>query len=55
MGDALGIAQHHDGITGTSAEFVRDDYEYMILKKSREGKKVYEQYVEEVLRETTGI
>jgi hypothetical protein len=55
MADGLGVVQHHDGITGTEAEYVQEDYKYLMRKKSTATKKVYQKYVKEVLRETTGI
>ena len=45
MQDAMGIFQHHDAVTGTSKQFVADDYVYRLSKAMDENKKTYSKLI----------
>ena len=45
MFDALGIAQHHDAITGTGVQAVADDYAHRLFEAMEANKKTYSQVI----------
>jgi len=40
MKEAMGVMQHHDAITGTSKQFVMDDYIRILHRGSQECRKI---------------
>jgi len=47
MLDSIGIAQHHDSVTGTSKEGVAGDYSSRFYKAMEENNKVYGELIAE--------
>lgn len=44
--DILAVVQHHDGITGTEAEYVTMDYSTNLAKAFTKSKKLYSDLIE---------
>ena len=51
MMDAIGVAQHHDAITGTAKQAVSNDYSSMLHKALKSNEITYAK----VLKERLGI
>ena len=47
IGDALGIMMHHDAITGTSRQFVADDYNLILSKAEKIVMDVYKTLIKQ--------
>lgn len=55
MLDALGIFQHHDAITGTSKQFVADDYVDRLHKAMNINNQVYREQVKKIIELNYGF
>jgi len=51
----MGVMQHHYAITGTSAQFVTEDYQYHLAKAMSENNVVYYKELANRLLQDTGI
>jgi len=55
MFDSMGVAQHHDAITGTGTQEVDRDYNYRIQSAMDKSNVVYKRELEEALLRHTGV
>lgn len=55
MLDRIGVAQHHDGITGTGKQAVADDYSWRVSTGIDHNTKVYSQEIASRVEKLTGI
>ena len=55
MLDALGIAQHHDGVSGTAKQHVADDYNFRLYTAMNQNNAVYTNLVEQIVERTTTV
>jgi hypothetical protein len=53
--DILSVVQHHDGITGTSAEFVVMDYSTSLARAFDKSSKAYQQQILTQLHRQSGV
>ena len=53
--DAMGVMQHHFAITGASAQFVTEDYQYHLSKAMNENNGLYHKELANRLLQETGI
>jgi len=55
MLDPLGIAQHHDAITGTETEYVAHDYSARLSKGMKTSQSIYKAEVADKIKNFYGI
>lgn len=55
MFDAMGVYQHHDGITGTAMQHVADDYTRRLKEGMAASNQVYTDLMAELIREKSGL
>ena len=53
--DALAVVQHHDGITGTEAQYVAMDYQWRLFKRQQNSLPPYQKWIKERMKAETGI
>lgn len=49
MLDTMGVAQHHDGVTGTAKQHVADDYNFRIFNSIEANNKIYASLIDEIV------
>ncbi len=55
MFDAMGIYQHHDGITGTARQHVADDYTRRLNEGMAASNQVYTNLMAELIYQRSGL
>lgn len=53
--DSLGVVQHHDAVSGTSKQYVSDDYSYRLQESIDKSLPVYKHEINQVLKQKYGI
>jgi len=53
--DAMGVYQHHDGISGTAKQHVADNYVYHLSKALHSSNKEYKKLLADEMLKNTGI
>lgn len=49
MLDALGINQHHDGISGTAKQHVANDYAYRMFTSVEANNQIYARLIDDIV------
>ena len=55
MLDALGIVQHHDGLSGTAKQHVADDYNYRLYSAMNSNNAVYATLIDQLMEAQTTV
>lgn len=55
MFDAMGVYQHHDGITGTAMQHVADDYTRRLKVGMEASNQVYTSLMADLIKERSGL
>ena len=53
--DPIGVAQHHDAITGTAKQYVSNDYSYRLQKGLDESRETYKKEIAKVVKRDFGL
>mmetsp|Transcript_30442 Transcript_30442/g.29831 ORF Transcript_30442/g.29831 Transcript_30442/m.29831 type:complete len:109 (-) Transcript_30442:413-739(-) len=53
--DAMGVYQHHDGVSGTAKQYVADDYTYKLFLAMESNNGEFTSVINEHMEKETGI